>query len=52
MELLTNLKILVLCDNLIARFDAKILTKCCPQLEWIDFSNNRIDVIDDLIDLG
>jgi Leucine-rich repeat (LRR) protein len=47
-----NLRILVLSGNKICRFEGTVLVKYCPRLEWIDFSNNQIDVLDDLIMLG
>jgi Leucine-rich repeat (LRR) protein len=47
-----NLRILVLAGNKICRFDGTVLVKYCKKLEWIDFSNNLIDVLDDLIMLG
>jgi Leucine-rich repeat (LRR) protein len=47
-----NLRILVLAGNKICRFDGTMLVKYCKKLEWIDFSNNLIDVLDDLIMLG
>lgn len=51
-ELMPKLTLLVLSDNKIERFNAFTLTKYAVNLEIIDFSNNLINDIDDLVDLG
>lgn len=52
LNLLPNLKILNLSQNRINRFDAKILTKGASQLVELDLTDNLIEILDDLVELG
>lgn len=52
LNLLPNLIILNLSQNKINKFDAKILTKGASQLVELDITENLIDSLDDLVELG
>ena len=52
LAILTHLKILILSHNNISKFTSQNLTKYTPQLETLDLSSNKINILDDIIALG
>ena len=52
LKFMTNLKVLVLSGSNIGAFSHKNLVIGAPQLEVLDLSRNKIDVLDDLVELG
>lgn len=52
LKFLTNLIIIKLANNNISRFDPTNFVQGAPKLQVLDLHKNKIDVLDDLIELG
>jgi len=52
LNLLSNLKVLVLANNQISRFSGVIFAKELQGLNILDISNNLIEELDDLADMN